>query len=68
MEALYVLIPVSLLLLGAAIAAFWWAVDHDQFDDLERESSRLLFDEPIRAPRSGAARDEDRVPSEESTS
>ncbi|MCG8592606.1 MAG: cbb3-type cytochrome oxidase assembly protein CcoS [Proteobacteria bacterium] len=45
MSALFFLIPISLLLLGAAIAAFLWAVDHDQFDDLEQEGERILFDD-----------------------
>ena len=29
------LIPIGLALLGAAIAAFVWAVRHDQFDELD---------------------------------
>jgi cbb3-type cytochrome oxidase maturation protein len=45
MSAIFILIPLSLLLLAAAVAAFIWAVDHDQFEDLDREGSRLLFDD-----------------------
>lgn len=40
MNVLLVLIPVSILLLVAAGIAFFWAVDHDQFDDME--TPRLL--------------------------
>jgi cbb3-type cytochrome oxidase maturation protein len=51
MAALFVLIPLALLLLAAAVAAFVWAVDHDQFEDLEREGERVLFDdEPEAGP------------------
>lgn len=46
MTALYWLIPISLGLLAAAIWAFIWAADHDQFDDLDREGERILHDEP----------------------
>jgi cbb3-type cytochrome oxidase maturation protein len=40
MNVLLALIPVSILLLVAAGIAFFWAVDHDQFDDME--TPRLL--------------------------
>ncbi len=45
MTALFWLIPISLGLLAAAIWAFFWAVDHDQFEDLEREGERILHDD-----------------------
>ena len=45
MESLYLLIPIALLLAGGAIAAFLWAVRTRQFDDLEMEGRRLLFDD-----------------------
>jgi cbb3-type cytochrome oxidase maturation protein len=45
MTALFILIPLSLLLLGVAIAAFIWAVNHDQFEDLDREGARVLLDD-----------------------
>jgi cbb3-type cytochrome oxidase maturation protein len=45
MSAIFILIPLGLVLLAAAVAAFIWAVDHDQFEDLDREGSRLLFDD-----------------------
>jgi cbb3-type cytochrome oxidase maturation protein len=35
MNVLLVTIPLSLLLLICAVVAFFWAVDHDQFDDME---------------------------------
>lgn len=58
MNSLFVLVPVALLLLGVAIWAFVWAVDHAQFDDLEDEAERILFEHDpgatdSRADRSG---------------
>ena len=47
MNAIYFLIPIALLLFGGAVAAFWWAVDHEQFEDLEGEGERILFDDDI---------------------
>lgn len=35
MNILLVLVPVSLILVGAALYAFFWAVDSGQFDDLD---------------------------------
>ncbi len=35
MKILLLLIPLSLLFLGGAVWAFFWAVNNDQFDDLE---------------------------------
>jgi cbb3-type cytochrome oxidase maturation protein len=35
MNALLMMIPLSLALLAGAVWAFFWAVDHDQFDDLD---------------------------------
>jgi len=45
MDIIYLLIPLAMMLLAAAIAAFLWAVKHEQFDDLDREAYRILFDE-----------------------
>ena len=45
MESIYILIPVTFLLLGIAVAAYLWAVRSGQFDDLDQEARRILFDE-----------------------
>ncbi|MDT0502477.1 MULTISPECIES: cbb3-type cytochrome oxidase assembly protein CcoS [unclassified Halomonas] len=45
MTILYLLIPLTLILLGLALWAFFWAVKHDQFEDLEGPAYRILFDE-----------------------
>lgn len=50
MNVLLVLIPVSILLLVAAGIAFFWAVDHDQFDDMDTPSLLPLTDQPAAPP------------------
>jgi cbb3-type cytochrome oxidase maturation protein len=45
MEILYLLIPVSVLLVFAIAAAFWWSVKSGQFDDLEGPGFRVLMDD-----------------------
>ncbi len=45
MNAIYLLIPISLIFLGLAIAAFLWAVKARQFDDLESPAMSILLDE-----------------------
>jgi cbb3-type cytochrome oxidase maturation protein len=46
MNVLLVTIPLSILLLVCAAAAFFWAVDHDQFDDLDTPGLAPLDDAP----------------------
>ena len=38
MNILFVLIPLSLMLLGVAVWALFWAVDTGQFEDLDQAS------------------------------
>lgn len=45
MESLYFLIPVALLLLAIAIRFLFWAVKSGQYDDLDTEAHRILFDD-----------------------
>jgi cbb3-type cytochrome oxidase maturation protein len=56
MSILYVLIPLALLILGAAVWAFFWAVGSGQFDDLDTPAVRILMDDdkaPKKMPKSG---------------
>ena len=52
MNILLVLIPLSLILVAAAVYAFFWAVDNDQFEDLETPAISILADDdaPPRQP------------------
>jgi cbb3-type cytochrome oxidase maturation protein len=45
MSILFVLIPLGLVLLAVAVAAFFWAVRSGQFDDLDTPGTMVLFDE-----------------------
>ncbi|WP_426194980.1 cbb3-type cytochrome oxidase assembly protein CcoS [Massilia sp. DWR3-1-1] len=45
MEALYLLVPVSVILIGLALWIFFGAADSGQFDDLEGPAHRILQDE-----------------------
>ncbi|MGE5386324.1 MAG: cbb3-type cytochrome oxidase assembly protein CcoS [Betaproteobacteria bacterium] len=45
MEILYLLIPLSVVLVFAIGVAFWWSVRSGQFDDLEGPGFRVLMDD-----------------------
>ncbi|TBU93339.1 cbb3-type cytochrome oxidase assembly protein CcoS [Phytopseudomonas dryadis] len=45
MTALYILIPVALLLAAFAVWLFFWAVDSGQYDDLDGPAHSILFDD-----------------------
>lgn len=45
METLYLLIPLSVVLVLAIGAAFWWSLRSGQFDDLEGPAYRILMDD-----------------------
>lgn len=55
MNILLALVPISLVLLLVAIAAFLWAVRRGQFDDLDTPSLDILGDDERPAPRRDAA-------------
>ncbi|HET9190330.1 MAG TPA: cbb3-type cytochrome oxidase assembly protein CcoS [Rudaea sp.] len=52
MNILVIMIPLSILLLIGAGIAFFWAVEHDQFDDLDTPKLLPLLDDP--APKESA--------------
>jgi cbb3-type cytochrome oxidase maturation protein len=45
-DILYLLIPLSSVLVLGIVGVFAWALHKDQFDDLESEGERILLDEP----------------------
>lgn len=47
MESVYLLIPVSVVLVFGIALAFWWSVRNGQFDDLEGPAFRLLMDDDL---------------------
>ena len=46
-SSLYILIPLSLLLVLAIGLILWWAVRGGQFDDLEGPGFRILMDDDL---------------------
>ena len=54
MNILLLLVPISVILLGIAIAAFAWAVRSGQFDDLDAAPLDILIDVSGRTGRSEA--------------
>jgi cbb3-type cytochrome oxidase maturation protein len=52
MSIIFLLIPLGLTLLLAAVVAFFWAVRSGQFDELESPAWRILMDDD-REPPSG---------------
>lgn len=48
MTVLLILIPASLILGGLGLAAFLWALRNNQYDDLEGDAARILFEEKDR--------------------
>mgnify|MGYP001403052533 CR=1 FL=1 len=55
MNSLFLLIPLGLILLVAAVAAFFWAVSNGQFDDLETPAWRIALDDDDRPPQQNPA-------------
>lgn len=53
MFSLYLLIPISLLFVVLALCIFCWAVNEGQYDDLDSEGERILFDEEDCVPEGG---------------
>jgi cbb3-type cytochrome oxidase maturation protein len=45
MDILYLLIPLSVLLVLCILAGLWWAIHKGQFDSLEQEGERILRDD-----------------------
>lgn len=48
MDILFLLIPLSLVLVVLVGVVFWWSVRNGQFDDLEGPAHRLLQDDEDR--------------------
>ncbi|EMO3475795.1 cbb3-type cytochrome oxidase assembly protein CcoS [Pseudomonas aeruginosa] len=61
MAALYILIPVAIVIVAIAIYVFFWAVDSGQYDDLDGPAHSILFDEED--PKHQAGVDEAEKPS-----
>lgn len=47
MESLYLLIPLSLLILVIIVAILFWAIRNGQFDDMEGPAHSILMDDDV---------------------
>ncbi len=45
MPSLFVLIPIAMIFCALAVKLFFWAMDNDQFEELEKEGERIVFDD-----------------------
>lgn len=62
MESLYILVPLSVVLVFVIGVIFWWSLRSGQYDDLEGPAYRMLMDDRD-APQSGS-KDESKAESE----
>jgi cbb3-type cytochrome oxidase maturation protein len=64
MNVILLLIPLSIVLLAVSVYAFFWAIDHSQFDDLETPALMPLSDDPDQTKQDQVRQDrEDKTPS-----
>lgn len=45
MESLFLLVPIALVFVAIAIKILFWAIKSGQYDNLDTEAHRILFDE-----------------------
>ncbi|KQP22790.1 cbb3-type cytochrome oxidase assembly protein CcoS [Pseudorhodoferax sp. Leaf267] len=44
MDILFLLIPLSVVLVFCILGGLWWAIERGQFEDVESEGERILRD------------------------
>ncbi|MGC3963710.1 MAG: cbb3-type cytochrome oxidase assembly protein CcoS [Rhodocyclaceae bacterium] len=49
-SSLYILVPLSIVLVFVIAGIFWWSVRSGQFDDLEGPAWKVLLDDERPAP------------------
>lgn len=60
MDSLFILIPIALVFCGLAIKLLLWAIDSGQYDDLDKEASRILMDDENTSKSATHAQGEDK--------
>jgi cbb3-type cytochrome oxidase maturation protein len=50
MESLYFLVPCALIFIAIAVKVLFWAINNGQYDNLDTEAHRILFDEKSADP------------------
>lgn len=62
MDILYLLIPISIVLVFLIGAGFWWSLRSGQFDDLDGPGYRILMDDDrVTQTEVGATEDKQKV-------
>jgi cbb3-type cytochrome oxidase maturation protein len=59
MDALYVMIPIAIVIVALAIRLLFWAVDSGQYDDMDGPAHSILFDDEDPAHRAGVQEAQD---------
>lgn len=62
MDTLYLLIPLSIVLVFLIGAGFWWSLKSGQFDDLDGPGYRILMDDDRARPESDKADPSGKLP------
>jgi len=57
MESLYILIPLSVVLVFVIGVIFWWSLRSGQYDDMEGPAYRMLMDDRDASPRAASPGD-----------
>ncbi len=65
MESLYFLVPVALIFIAIAVKVLFWAINNGQYDNLDTEAHRILFDESAKKT---PASDSDQKPQDKNSS
>lgn len=47
MDILYLLVPVSVVLVFVIGIVFWWSIRHGQFEDLDGPAYRVIMDDDL---------------------
>ncbi|MCK7599159.1 cbb3-type cytochrome oxidase assembly protein CcoS [Microbulbifer sp. CAU 1566] len=50
MDSIFLLVPIVVVFVAIAVKLFFWAVNSGQYDDLETEARRILFDDEPKRP------------------
>lgn len=56
MDIMFLLIPMSVILVFAIGVIFWWSLKHGQFEDLEGPAFRILMDDDSPVGSCGSSR------------
>lgn len=65
MEVIYLLIPIALGFAGLIVVLFVWAVRSGQYDNLDAEAYRILFDDDQKPPHQKSSHQKSTSPEQE---